>query len=97
MDPLRARQEMIGREAVFRSTWCDEGVFVGDVEVHALRGVDIDPYQGEFAVLLGPSGSGKSTLLNILARTRRASEWTRPFPRAERSKVVVLLNGLRLL
>jgi putative ABC transport system ATP-binding protein len=36
------------------------------VEVHALRGVDVDLYQGEFAVLLGPSGSGKSTLLNIL-------------------------------
>jgi putative ABC transport system ATP-binding protein len=36
------------------------------VEVHALRGVDLDLYLGEFVVLLGPSGSGKSTLLNIL-------------------------------
>lgn len=39
---------------------------LGEVEVHALRGVDLDLYQGEFVVLLGPSGSGKSTLLNIL-------------------------------
>ena len=38
----------------------------GDVAVHALRGVDLDLFDGEFAVLLGPSGSGKSTLLNIL-------------------------------
>jgi len=39
---------------------------MGSVAVHALRGVDLDLYAGEFAVLLGPSGSGKSTLLNIL-------------------------------
>ena len=38
----------------------------GEVEVHALRGVDFELRQGELIVLLGPSGSGKSTLLNIL-------------------------------
>jgi putative ABC transport system ATP-binding protein len=39
---------------------------MGEIEVHALRGVDFDLFEGEFVVLLGPSGSGKSTLLNIL-------------------------------
>ena len=38
----------------------------GDVEVHALRGLDAVLNEGELDVMLGPSGSGKSTLLNIL-------------------------------
>ncbi|MFZ3041139.1 MAG: ATP-binding cassette domain-containing protein [Thiobacillus sp.] len=39
---------------------------MGEVEVHALRGIDLTLYQGELVVLPGPSGSGKSALLNIL-------------------------------
>jgi putative ABC transport system ATP-binding protein len=39
---------------------------MGEVDVAALRGVDVDLYEGELMVLLGASGSGKSTLLNIL-------------------------------
>jgi putative ABC transport system ATP-binding protein len=39
---------------------------MGEVEVHALRGANLELFSGELVVLLGPSGSGKSTLLNIL-------------------------------
>lgn len=39
---------------------------MGEVSVHALRGVDLEIRSGEFTVLLGASGSGKSTLLNML-------------------------------
>ena len=45
----------------------------GDVEVWALRGVDLSLERGEMAVLLGPSGSGKSTLLNIMGGLDRAT------------------------
>jgi putative ABC transport system ATP-binding protein len=51
---------------VFRARGLSKIYVMGEVEVHALRDVNLDVYEGEFVVLLGPSGSGKSTLLNIL-------------------------------
>ncbi len=53
-------------EPVFRARGLTKIYRMGEVEVPALRDVDLDLYAGELVVLLGPSGSGKSTLLNIL-------------------------------
>ena len=51
---------------VFEARGITKVYHMGEVDVHALRGVDVELYRSELVVLLGPSGSGKSTLLNIL-------------------------------
>ena len=61
-------------ETVFHVHGLTKVYHMGEVEVHALRGVDLDLYAGELMVLLGPSGSGKSTLLNILGGLDTATE-----------------------
>lgn len=52
--------------AVFETRGLTKIYKMGEIEVPALRGIDLDLYSGELVVLLGASGSGKSTLLNIL-------------------------------
>ena len=54
------------RTRVFCARGLCKTYLMGEIEVHALRDVDLDIFEREFVVLLGPSGSGKSTLLNIL-------------------------------
>jgi putative ABC transport system ATP-binding protein len=55
-----------GGAPVFRARCLAKTYRMGEVEVAALRGVDLDLEEGELVVVLGPSGAGKSTLLNVL-------------------------------
>lgn len=64
---------MASRRVVFEARGLTKVYHMGEVDVHALRGVDLELYAGEFVVFLGPSGSGKSTLLNILGGLDSAS------------------------
>jgi putative ABC transport system ATP-binding protein len=59
----------------------------GEVEVRALRGVDLDVWAGEMVVLLGPSGSGKSTLLNIMGGLDHATTGTVSFKEVELTRL----------
>lgn len=53
-------------EPIFRITGLTKVYRSGEVEVRALRGIDLEIAAAEFLVLLGPSGSGKSTFVNIV-------------------------------
>jgi putative ABC transport system ATP-binding protein len=63
---MSASEKSKSNEAVFKTVNLTKTYGMGDVEVHALRGIDSELYSGELVVLLGASGSGKSTYLNIL-------------------------------
>jgi len=54
------------REPLIRITGLRKSYVLGDVTVHALRGVDVEIARGTFVTVVGASGSGKSTFMNIL-------------------------------
>lgn len=56
----------VDAELVFQAQGITKVYPMGEFDVHALRGIDLELRESELVVLLGPSGSGKSTLLNIL-------------------------------
>ena len=66
--------QLTQRQPVFEAVGLTRTYHMGDVAIHALRGVDLSLYDGELVVMLGASGSGKSTLLNILGGLDVATE-----------------------
>ncbi|WP_376694765.1 ABC transporter ATP-binding protein [Wenzhouxiangella sp. EGI_FJ10305] len=64
------------RQVVFEARGLTRVYQMGEVAIHALRGVDLNLYAGELVVMLGASGSGKSTLLNILGGLDAPTEGT---------------------
>jgi putative ABC transport system ATP-binding protein len=64
----------MGRDVVVRALGVKKEYVMGDLVTHALRGVDLDIYRGEYMAIMGPSGSGKSTLFNMIGGLDKPSE-----------------------
>ncbi|MFW6133135.1 MAG: ATP-binding cassette domain-containing protein, partial [Planctomycetota bacterium] len=54
------------RAVIIRTRGLKKAYRMGEVVTHALQGIDVELYRGEFVVILGPSGSGKSTFFNMV-------------------------------
>ena len=74
-------------ETIFTARALTKTYTSGEVQVHALRGLDLDVSAGEVVVLLGPSGSGKSTLLNIMGGLDHATSGQLLFKNADLTRL----------
>jgi len=66
LNALFPASEEAGRRCIIRAVDVRKVYRMGKVETHALRGVTVDIYEGEYLSIMGPSGSGKSTLFNMI-------------------------------
>src|SRR6266566_5985358 len=61
------RGAQLKRDGVIIRTWDLRKTYVmGDQEIHAVSGIDVEIKKGEYVAIMGPSGSGKSTLMNLI-------------------------------
>ena len=70
-------------EPLIKVTGAERTYHVGDMDVHALSGVDLQIDRGEFVAIMGASGSGKSTLMAILGCLDRPTSGTYLFDGAD--------------
>ncbi len=56
----------MSQQAIIRLVGIEKTYHLGEVDVHALRGVNLEVQEGSYVAIMGPSGSGKSTMLNVL-------------------------------
>jgi putative ABC transport system ATP-binding protein len=67
LDEAAERGEQLKRDGVVIRTYDLWKTYImGDTEIHAVSGVDIEIHKGEYVAIMGPSGSGKSTLMNLI-------------------------------
>lgn len=74
VDGNQADDQSVARDYVVRTLGVRKVYTMGDQITHALRGVDLDIYRGEYMAIMGPSGSGKSTLFNMIGGLDKPSE-----------------------
>jgi putative ABC transport system ATP-binding protein len=67
VDALVERGEQLKKDGIVIRTYDLWKTYImGDQEIHAVSGVDIEIRRGEYVAIMGPSGSGKSTLMNLI-------------------------------
>ncbi len=67
LDSAAARGESLTRDGIVIRTYDLWKTYVmGDQEIHAVSGIDLEIRRGEYVAIMGPSGSGKSTLMNLI-------------------------------
>ena len=74
MSEEQIRTDREEKRTVVRTQQVKKTYEMGQIQVHALQGVDLEVYSGEYMSIMGPSGSGKSTLFNMVGGLDKPTE-----------------------